>query len=475
MQGYSPFDKPIQKLQASDLTVLRDVHEGWYVEYKSDLIESKKLAKAISAFANTYGGWLFFGVQECSSDDGYKAGSFPGISKNNLNIVLQRLRQSTSEYLNPVPYFEHKILEGPCNNIELREDTVIIVIEIPESHAAPHIHKDGRIYRRVADSSEPKHETDRFILDQLWNRGETVRKKIREWILRDPQFSKGETEIPYARLLLSIDPWQRKKSPLYSSLFPKIRNIIKNHQAIGISFDTLYSTGSGFIARQTKGMDPHTYGVTWRMCWDLSCEIIVPLPKYSKSNNELLSIFSNDNSFENFSKYRNFEEFIKILQEKNYTNPRIVDLNYLMCFLLAAISQYRQIMNLVEVEEDLYFKIRFLNTWRFLPFVNSREILKGYKEYGLPIILDNTLMYPSGDGPESFRLIESFQERISEEIRGWPSGIIRPATEIFIQLSEVLGIYVPREKPSESLDEWIHTSLNLVNYNFKDHKGNDLK
>lgn len=56
---YSPFDKSIRDLEASDLAILKIVHEGWYVEYKSELVKAPALAKALSAFANTYGGWLF--------------------------------------------------------------------------------------------------------------------------------------------------------------------------------------------------------------------------------------------------------------------------------------------------------------------------------------------------------------------------------------------------------------------------------
>ena len=67
MQTYSPFDKPIKDLNPHDLTVLKTVNEGWYVEYKREMVNPMALAKAISAFANTYGGWLFLGIQERST------------------------------------------------------------------------------------------------------------------------------------------------------------------------------------------------------------------------------------------------------------------------------------------------------------------------------------------------------------------------------------------------------------------------
>ena len=53
---YNPFSKEIDQLDSGDLEKLRQVHEGWYVEYKAELPKAKAIAKAISAFANTYGG-----------------------------------------------------------------------------------------------------------------------------------------------------------------------------------------------------------------------------------------------------------------------------------------------------------------------------------------------------------------------------------------------------------------------------------
>ena len=53
---YSPFEKDIDDLKSEDLHLLKSVNEGWYVEYKRELVTASALAKAVSAFANTYGG-----------------------------------------------------------------------------------------------------------------------------------------------------------------------------------------------------------------------------------------------------------------------------------------------------------------------------------------------------------------------------------------------------------------------------------
>lgn len=41
------------------------------------------------------------------------------------------------------------------------------MVHIPWGADAPSVHREGRIYRRVGDGSEPKAENDRFVLDQL--------------------------------------------------------------------------------------------------------------------------------------------------------------------------------------------------------------------------------------------------------------------------------------------------------------------
>jgi hypothetical protein len=54
---YSPFPKPLSDIVAADLSVLRSVVEGWYVEYRRLVPNASSIAKSISAFANQFGGW----------------------------------------------------------------------------------------------------------------------------------------------------------------------------------------------------------------------------------------------------------------------------------------------------------------------------------------------------------------------------------------------------------------------------------
>ena len=412
MQTYSPFDKSIDDLQPADLAILKNVSEGWYVEYKSEMINASALAKAVSAFANTFGGWLFLGVKE-QGKDGSGAGAFPGIPKKDVDGVLQRLRHSAAQHLNPTPTFQTKVLSGPCDETGLIAGASVVAIEIPQSHITPHVHKDGRIYRRVADGSEPKPETDRFILDQLWRRDEPIRERVREWVKRDPEFSQVEEKIPYVRLLFCVDPWFQKDIWLSTPL-SEIRGIlaaISESGSVSVPFDTFYSTAEGFVARQVKGNDPDSYGTTCRIRRDMSCDVVLPLPLYAPGNDLASLVVELDG-------YDHKARFIRILKEQGHTQPRIADLNFLMNLLIGVVSKYRHLLRLADISGEFYFKARALNVWRVAPFVDIETALDEFEVHGLPVVLDTTATFPAGYEPESFdHIAELGNEKRATEVQ----------------------------------------------------------
>ena len=431
MQRYSPFDKAIHELQPPDLTILRNVHEGWYVEYKRQVVNASALAKSLSAFANTYGGWLFIGVQEQSKDNAV-ADEFPGIPEKDVDGILQSLRHSAADHLNPTPFFNTTVLRGPCSENGLAKGRAIIAVEIPQSHTAPHVHKDGRIYRRVADGSEPKPETDRFLLDQLWRRAEPLREMTRKWIERDPEFSQDEEKMPYVRVLLCVDPWRQHATWLDAQI-SEIRRILTTPEIAGIPsvpFDTVYTTAEGLIARQLKGNDPHNYGLTWKIQRDLSCEIVLPLPFYAPSIlNELIIEFDG---------YINTLRFIDILKDYGYSRPRIADLNFLMNILTSVVATYRRLLKLADADGEFYFKARILNAWRMVPFVDIETVLNEIKAHGLPMVMDSAVTAPSGDVPDSFEFINErvFKESEKEEL----SVCMAQAGFMFIPIAQAFGV-----------------------------------
>lgn len=437
MQQYSPFDRPIGDLQSIDLAILKSVSEGWYVDYKRDLIDARAMAKALSAFANTYGGWLFIGVDERSKDDPV-AHKFPGLTEREVDVALQRLRKSAADHISPTPFFRTTVVRGPCTEIDLAAGLSVVVVEVPQSPTAPHIHRDGRIYRRVADGSEPRPETDRFLLDQLWRRTEPIREMTREWIEQDPEFSKAEAETPYLRLLLCIDPWRQREIRLDTPL-SQIRKVMsgQDRNLPSIPFDTIYSTTGGFVARQVRNNDPHDFVMTWRCRHNLRCDVVIPLPLYAPGDfNELALVLDG---------YQHGVSFIDILRKHGFAHPRIVDLNLVMNILTGVVSQYRRLLQMTDAQSEFFFKARVLNAWRIVPFVDTASVLGEFSEHGLPMVLDNTVTVPTGSDPDSFVHIGEQKPEFGEQ----KSGAIQ-AGVVFGLIATAFGVPFVLEGETES-------------------------
>ena len=116
---YNPFNKEIHSLNGEDLFVLKSVSEGWYIDYKQELIQLKNISKHLSSFANQYGGWLFFGIKESKNKC---AGEFSGIPCDEVEDARTSIREAASAHSNPEIYYEEIIINGPVENIGLKND-----------------------------------------------------------------------------------------------------------------------------------------------------------------------------------------------------------------------------------------------------------------------------------------------------------------------------------------------------------------
>lgn len=400
MQKYSPFDKPFQDLETADLIALKLASEGWYIEYKQEPPNAAALAKSLSAFANTYGGWLFLGVQELSKDQPV-AGAFPGVAAEEADGVLQRLRKCAADHLNPSPHFETKLLLGPNAEIGLGPDRVVICVWIPRSNLAPHIHKSGSIYRRVADASEPKPENDRFMLDQLWRRSDDIKRVHREWFDRDPEFSKGERSRPYVRVMITPDPWDEHDVWINGGV-QDVRDLLGRADGYSaIPFDTVHATGDGFIGRQLKGNDPQSLSLTWRLTRNLVSDVVIPLSFYEPDHPALIR--------EHLKGYDHGQRFASVLSRHSTGTLRVVDLNYVFNILTGVAEIQARLAKLAGWEGTYYVKVKLLNAWRTVPFIDAPSVISEFEKFGLPMCMDSTSACPNGYGPDSFFEIGRFE------------------------------------------------------------------
>ena len=427
MSAYSPFDRELTDLEGRDLLSLKEAAEGWYIEYKRQAPNASSIAKSIGAFANTYGGWLFYGVEEKSKEDAV-AGAFPGIPRAEVDAALQRMRQAVAGQINPSPHFNARAVWGPCAEIGLADDHAVICAYVPWGPMAPYVHKNGHIYRRVADGSEPKPESDRFLLDQLWRRSDDLRNQYADWVARDPEFSKGEGERPYVRLLLVADLWRERDAWADVSV-DDLRAIMGQAEGVvgSVPFDTVYTSATGFVARQAKGNDPHNLSLTWRFRPTLVSDVLIPLRFHAPDRTEMLRY--------ELDGYDGADRFVDALERRGHKSPRVVDLNLLFNVLIGVVEIQQRLMKRAGWADGYFVKARLLNVWRTIPFIDVPAILDGFEEHGAPMCLDGDVTTPAGSAPDTFADVPSYTEVESEHAR-----VLMQALLLFAPVARAFGL-----------------------------------
>lgn len=116
------------------LNAINEIEESFFFEFKEDGVKPSKLIEEISAFANTYGGYIFLGVADDKTIVGCKEWN------------EQRIFSVIHDSISPTPSFDVK-------KIQFDEDKVIYILRIDEGAEPPYITNKGMIYERISSSS----------------------------------------------------------------------------------------------------------------------------------------------------------------------------------------------------------------------------------------------------------------------------------------------------------------------------------
>lgn len=381
---FSPFDVPLAKVGPAELERLREVAEGWYIEYKSEAIPVKALAKSLSAFANQYGGWLILGVAE--NPETQTAGAFPGLEEQEAQRLLQTLRDASKDALNPEVYYETQLVAGPADDLGLPAGQMVLVVEIPPGVDTPYVHNDGRVYRRVADSSSPKPETDRHMLDRLWTRGEKAKDKLANFVTKLPVTSKAEENECYLHLTIMSDPYEIG-GDWYSGTLDDFAEVMRGNP---IPFDNIYPRVGGFIARQAKNNSAGNRLFTWEFSRHCHSFVTFPIGQLSEPYEGSLHLYSCG------------EDFSKVLENAKLRGARVLDLNILFEVLASIVARHRALVTASEVSGPFYLKAHVENAWRTMPFLDLPVFIEHIKSYGVPVVQDEDILVPAGVELETF-------------------------------------------------------------------------
>lgn len=169
----SPLEKP--SLTEKDIQRLIDsqYEESINLEFKSaealDFTDKKKMeiAKDVSAFANSAGGYIIYGIKEKN----HKPESLSFIDGSTI----------TKEWLEQVIQtgIQRKIEDLIIKPIRFNRDykKSVYVVEIPESFSAPHMTSDKRFYKRFNFESVKMEE---YEIRNLYNRKEKTKLLINQ-------------------------------------------------------------------------------------------------------------------------------------------------------------------------------------------------------------------------------------------------------------------------------------------------------
>ncbi len=194
-----------------------DNDENFFFEFKQDEVSKEKFANEVSAFANTFGGFIFLGV-----DDDKK---IIGCSQWNEERIVSVLH----DRITPIPDFAIRRFDfevGP-----------VYVVKIEEGSRPPYITNSGYILERVSSESVKITQSDK--LNQLYTKGKDSIAKTREKIELPPiniglisNSLCGYIDMGFELKLSTPSSFQEQ---FYKYSFDKVReylNTIKNKYSI---------------------------------------------------------------------------------------------------------------------------------------------------------------------------------------------------------------------------------------------------
>ena len=381
---FQPFNGPLESFPPAELAGLKEVAEGWYVEYKSEAPSPNNLARHLTAFANQHGGWLLIGIAE--RPEALTAGSFPGIPNYQIAETLTQLRTAAAHHSNPPVTFEHRVIDGPIAALDLQAGRSLIVVGIPESQDTPHVHSSGRIYRRQGDESDPKPETDRHVLNLLWARRTKARADLEKFLSSGPELSPQEVGTPRVFVYLLPTPLPLPvKMPLGLDHFTAVMTGNEEY-LFSTTFNNVFPTADGYVARQTTAQDTSSEGMTFRWFNNGAARLTLPI--------EVMSPQPSPQS------YPIYAEFLTELRSRGF-GARIGDFSACSVLLTALVGKYLKIREVLGLSAPFFAKAQLHDSWRMIPFLNMRAYVEHIKRWGIPLIQQSSTFTPPGLTPET--------------------------------------------------------------------------
>lgn len=399
MGDFNPFGMPLSKVSSGEIYSLT-APEGLYIDYKRSLVEKDKIAKAVSAFANTYGGFLIVGIEED-----------PKTNEPDQHFLLdestkkqETIRSAIVERIQPVPDFSTKAVQGKNPD---GDDGWVILVQVPESSQTPHIHYDGRVYRRRGESSNPlKFEEDPAIIDRLHERKRRWEEKRDDFCNTNnsiTEYQAGGGEGPAWPVVELYFAPSTLGEPVCSEVITEIsefKSIVEESEwriasesedidgSVGMSVSSIRTTSNGVEAQiglESPAGDTilhHTPG-TIRFFNDGGMKVFQPISRWT-------------NIDWSAPPWRQLNNRTAELDQISLVNPADT--------LSAIISFFNSHVNLLDrfgwFEREgstMEFKARISNSYRMLPVYEEPWYDEFIRSHGIPVCYEEEINLPRHD------------------------------------------------------------------------------
>lgn len=378
---YNPFNKSISEIEFEDLNKLieNNVSEGWYIEYKSSFPNNKKIAKSIASFANSKGGWYIIGIEECENES--KPSKIIGFDLENYNKPADKITNVIKDHIDPIPYFETKIVKIPKNKY-------VLVVQIFEGHDVPYI-CNGSIYMRIGETTEPLAIKKRHEFEQLRDKKKTFQKEVNLFMENTFFFDENYNQ-PYLEFYIYVNnPKGILFEDFYSEeFFENLKDKFESKTQIveganlsaRFDFDNIYGSVGSYILRHIYNNPPLHTGITLELFKEGHLKLILPFNIYTKTT-------LND-KYESLIYYDHF-----ISDELD--DLRIIDLSESMFAFHVILSKYKQLLEEYNCKYELNIKYKFKNFNSITPFMDSKEYMEFIHKNKVPINLKKTINIPN--------------------------------------------------------------------------------
>jgi hypothetical protein len=203
------------------------------------------------------------------------------------------MRDISRDHIDPIPVIQ-------SNLVKLNEEKGILVVSVQESDETPHICKDGKIYRRDGEGSDPVAESNRYAIDRLYDKSRNFERTIKKFCQNDlaipkTQENQGWLEVyvmthPFRKLMIK-DFFEEKNRKKIVNLL-SVNTDFNGHFSAGIQFNTIHSSTNSLIFRNMMPESMTYMGLSYIPYFNGNCKILIPLPYIEiKTTVEIRSTF----------------------------------------------------------------------------------------------------------------------------------------------------------------------------------------